>query len=130
MTTVLVTGATGTLGRLFLPHPLAAPYQVRAMSRRAITQVARSAHDPAVTWCRADIVTGDGVDAVSIGDEVFGFAISGGSASGVVASPWARSACVTAATTPAGLRPPSGAAAFDEKQEPRAMAPRGGHPHF
>lgn len=55
MTTVLVTGATGTLGRAAVPALVAAGHEVRAMSR------SHRRPDDAETWVRADLATGQGL---------------------------------------------------------------------
>ncbi len=52
--TVLVTGATGTLGREVLPLAVAAGHRVRALSRH-------DHPDSDVRWHRCDLLTGDGV---------------------------------------------------------------------
>ena len=52
--TVLVTGATGTLGREVLPVAVAAGHRVRALSRH-------NHSDDDVRWHRCDLLTGDGV---------------------------------------------------------------------
>jgi uncharacterized protein YbjT (DUF2867 family) len=54
---ILVTGGTGTLGRLVVPRLLAAGHEVRVLSRRE--------HDPGdgVEFVTGDLATGDGVDA-------------------------------------------------------------------
>jgi len=57
MTTVLVTGGTGVLGRELAPRLARAGYTVRIMSRRA--GQANAAGD--TEWARADLRTGDGV---------------------------------------------------------------------
>ncbi len=63
MTTVLITGASGTLGTQLLAQ---APAQrhLRALSRRerAASAAAHAGTAPA-TWHRADLATGDGLDA-------------------------------------------------------------------
>jgi uncharacterized protein YbjT (DUF2867 family) len=53
---VLVTGATGTLGRRVLPAALAAGHRVSALSRRDRTE------DSAVHWLRGDLLSGAGID--------------------------------------------------------------------
>jgi uncharacterized protein YbjT (DUF2867 family) len=53
--TMLVTGATGTLGRNVLPAAVAAGYPVRAASRR-------DHPDDEVRWHRCDLLTGEGVE--------------------------------------------------------------------
>lgn len=56
---VLVTGGTGTLGRLVVERLSAAGCEAIVLSRRA-----RTAEDPAAsTWCTGDLRTGVGVDA-------------------------------------------------------------------
>jgi uncharacterized protein YbjT (DUF2867 family) len=61
--TVLVTGATGTLGRDVLPAAVAAGHRVRATSRGG-----HRADD--VRWHRCDLLTGYGVDAAVEGVDV------------------------------------------------------------
>jgi uncharacterized protein YbjT (DUF2867 family) len=61
--TVLVTGATGTLGREVLPAAVAAGHRVRATSRR-------EKRDEQVRWYRCDLVTGQGVQAAVDGVDV------------------------------------------------------------
>ena len=67
MTTVLVTGAAGTLGQAFLRSRASASYLVRGMSRRP-----RPGSDAAPTgvWARADLGSGDGLDAAVAGADV------------------------------------------------------------
>lgn len=60
---VLVTGASGTLGRAVVPHLVAAGHEVRGMSRRP-----RPAGD-GVEWVVADLGTGTGVDLAVSGVE-------------------------------------------------------------
>jgi uncharacterized protein YbjT (DUF2867 family) len=60
---VLVTGATGTLGREVLPAAVAAGHHVHAASRRDHS-------DDEVTWRRCDLLTGAGVDEAVDGVEV------------------------------------------------------------
>jgi uncharacterized protein YbjT (DUF2867 family) len=55
--TVLVTGATGRLGKALLPRLAEAGFAVRATSRRA------AAAGGPVEWVRADLTTGDGIAA-------------------------------------------------------------------
>ena len=61
--TVLVTGATGTLGREVLPAAVAAGHRVRATSRHEHP-------DDEVRWHRCDLVTGRGVQAAVDGVDV------------------------------------------------------------
>jgi uncharacterized protein YbjT (DUF2867 family) len=61
--TVLVTGATGTLGRQVLPAAVAAGHRVRATSRH-------EKRDEQVRWHRCDLVTGQGVQAAVDGVDV------------------------------------------------------------
>ncbi|HEY4225041.1 MAG TPA: NAD(P)H-binding protein [Pseudolysinimonas sp.] len=61
MTTVLVTGGTGTLGRLVVPRLLEAGCRVRVLSR-----IAHAAH-PGVEVVQGDLETGAGVDAAVAG---------------------------------------------------------------
>src|SRR5947207_1589928 len=65
MSTILVTGATGTLGREVVSRLRAEGESVRALSRRA------HAGEAGVTWVVADLVSGeelaaavDGVDVI------------------------------------------------------------------
>jgi uncharacterized protein YbjT (DUF2867 family) len=57
MTTVLVTGAAGNLGRHLVRRLVAAGHPVRAISRRP------HAPEPAVEWIQADLTSGDGLAA-------------------------------------------------------------------
>jgi nucleoside-diphosphate-sugar epimerase len=61
MTTILVTGGTGTLGRLLVPRLRAADHAVRVLSR--------SAHQPddGVEFVKGDLATGEGVEAAVAG---------------------------------------------------------------
>ncbi|MGH3385701.1 MAG: SDR family oxidoreductase [Nocardioidaceae bacterium] len=59
---VLVTGASGTLGRTVLPRLLVDGHEVVALSRRD-----RAAED--VTWRRADLATGAGLSDAVVGAE-------------------------------------------------------------
>ena len=61
---VLVTGATGTLGRELVGAATAAGHHVRAMSRRSHVGYT------GVHWSQGDLLTGDGVDAAVDGIEV------------------------------------------------------------
>lgn len=61
---VLVTGATGTLGRRVVPAALAAGHQVYGLSRRDRTD------DTAVQWRRGDLLAGAGVDEAVAGVDV------------------------------------------------------------
>ena len=63
MTTILVTGGTGTLGRLLVPRLRAADHAVRVLSR--------SAHEPedGVEFVKGDLATGEGVEAAVAGAE-------------------------------------------------------------
>ena len=60
---MLVTGATGTLGREVLPVAVAAGHRVRALSRH-------NHSDDDVRWHRCDLLTGAGVDAALQGVDV------------------------------------------------------------
>jgi uncharacterized protein YbjT (DUF2867 family) len=64
MSVVLITGATGVLGRALLARPAAARHQLRAASRRPPTAAAP------VEWVAADLTTGAGLDAALAGAEV------------------------------------------------------------
>ena len=55
---VLVTGATGTLGRRVVPAAVAAGHRVHALSRRD-----RVSDTPDVRWHRGDLLAGAGIDA-------------------------------------------------------------------
>jgi uncharacterized protein YbjT (DUF2867 family) len=57
MTTVLVTGAAGNLGRHLVRRLVAAGHPVRAISRRP------QAAEPGVEWIQADLTNGDGLAA-------------------------------------------------------------------
>lgn len=61
---VLVTGATGTLGRRVLPAALAAGHQIWALSRRDRTE------DSSVHWRRGDLLAGSGIDEALDGVDV------------------------------------------------------------
>jgi uncharacterized protein YbjT (DUF2867 family) len=61
---VLITGATGTLGRHVVAEAAAAGHQVRALSRKNRT----GRHG--VRWYRGDLRTGTGLDAAADGAEV------------------------------------------------------------
>ncbi len=61
---VLVTGATGTLGRKVVGEATAAGHQVRAMSRRSHVGYT------GVHWSQADLSAGSGVDGAVDGIEV------------------------------------------------------------
>src|SRR5215217_3761188 len=61
---VLVTGATGTLGRELVGAATAGGQHVRAMSRRSHVGYT------GVHWSQGDLLTGDGVDAAVDGIEV------------------------------------------------------------
>ncbi len=52
---VLVTGAAGVLGRSLLGRPAAAGYTLRGMGRGATVE--------GIEWTRADLATGEGLDA-------------------------------------------------------------------
>lgn len=59
---VLVTGATGQLGRDFIRAALAANHAVRALSRRE-----RPADESGVEWVKGDLAGGDGLSAACDG---------------------------------------------------------------
>jgi uncharacterized protein YbjT (DUF2867 family) len=73
---VLVTGATGTLGRQVVGAATAAGHQVVALSRRHHVGYTETfpgslrSSPPDVHWHRADLFTGEGVDAAVDGAEV------------------------------------------------------------
>jgi uncharacterized protein YbjT (DUF2867 family) len=58
--TVLITGASGLLGRSLLMHPAASGYHVRAMSRRA-------SGSGGGEWVSANLATGNGLDTAVAG---------------------------------------------------------------
>ncbi len=58
---VLVTGGTGTLGRLVVPRLQAAGHPVRVLSRTAL------AGDDGVEYATGDLSTGEGVEAAVVG---------------------------------------------------------------
>lgn len=60
---VLVTGATGTLGRATVPALVAAGHDVRALSRSTRSEPG------AVVWLRGDLATGDGIAAAVDGTD-------------------------------------------------------------
>lgn len=59
MTRVLVTGGTGTLGRELVPRLVEDGYTVRIMSRRR----SELAPESDLEWARADLASGEGLDA-------------------------------------------------------------------
>jgi uncharacterized protein YbjT (DUF2867 family) len=61
---ILITGATGTLGKQVVGAATEAGHQVRAMSRR------RHVGYTGVHWTQCDLLSGDGVDAAVDGIEV------------------------------------------------------------
>ncbi|WP_055584982.1 SDR family oxidoreductase [Streptacidiphilus griseoplanus] len=63
---VLVTGGTGTLGRIVVRRAAAEGGEVRLLSRRA----APAAAPQGVRWCTADLVSGEGLDAAMEGVSV------------------------------------------------------------
>lgn len=65
MTTILVTGATGTLGRRLVPRLLAGGHEVRALSRRP-----PPSGDDRVAWVTGDLRTGTGLMAALTGVDV------------------------------------------------------------
>nr|WP_090342975.1 NAD(P)H-binding protein [Mycolicibacterium malmesburyense]CRL73660.1 putative nucleoside-diphosphate sugar epimerase [Mycolicibacterium malmesburyense] len=62
--TVLVTGATGTLGHRVVPEAIDAGHDVRALSRKSHVGYT------GVHWAQADLLTGTGLDAALDGIEV------------------------------------------------------------
>lgn len=64
MTRVLVTGATGVLGRALHPRLTSAGFEVRGMSRRDPIR------DPSVQWVQADLRSGEGLDPAVKGVDV------------------------------------------------------------
>jgi uncharacterized protein YbjT (DUF2867 family) len=65
--TVLITGASGMLGRSLLARPAATGYRVRAMSHRAGAARPAAGRSPGTEWVVADLATGDGVEAAVAG---------------------------------------------------------------
>lgn len=63
--TVLITGASGRLGRRLLAHPATNRYQVRAITRR----VPPAPSADGIQWLHADVATGTGLDAAVAGVE-------------------------------------------------------------
>lgn len=63
--TVLLAGATGTLGSALLAQPAASAYRIRAAARR-VPSTGRGD----VEWQRIDIATGEGVEAAVAGVDV------------------------------------------------------------
>lgn len=61
---MLVTGATGTLGRQVVPAAVAAGHSVRGLSRR------ERPDEDGVSWRAGDLMTGEGVDAAVNGAEM------------------------------------------------------------
>ena len=66
MQQVLVTGATGVLGRQLVPRLARAGYAVRVMSRRS----AWPNNDPRVEWIQVDLETGKGLERAVAGVDV------------------------------------------------------------
>jgi uncharacterized protein YbjT (DUF2867 family) len=64
MQPVLVTGGTGTLGRLVVPRLRDAGCEVRVLSRR------RRESDEGIEFVTGDLATGEGIDAAVAGAEV------------------------------------------------------------
>jgi uncharacterized protein YbjT (DUF2867 family) len=62
--TVLITGATGTLGHRVVPEATAAGHQVRALSRRSHVGYT------GVQWAQADLLAKTGIDAAVEGIDV------------------------------------------------------------
>jgi uncharacterized protein YbjT (DUF2867 family) len=62
MATVLITGASGTLGRSLLDRPSASRYGLRALSRRETVD-----DGSPIEWYEGNVMTGDGVDAALAG---------------------------------------------------------------
>ncbi|MFN2564619.1 MAG: SDR family oxidoreductase [Gemmatimonadaceae bacterium] len=67
--TMLITGASGLLGRSLLGRPDAAGHLVRAMSRRGAPRSA-AGQAPNIEWVVADLATGAGLDAAVEGANV------------------------------------------------------------
>jgi uncharacterized protein YbjT (DUF2867 family) len=63
-TSILVTGGTGTLGRLVVPRLREAGCDVRVLSRR------RQEHADGLEFVTGDVATGDGIDAAVEGAEI------------------------------------------------------------
>lgn len=72
---VLVTGGTGTLGRLLVPRLRDAGYDVRVLSRSS--RVHETAHGKGVEFVRGDLLTGEGIDAAVDGAPVILHCASG-----------------------------------------------------
>jgi uncharacterized protein YbjT (DUF2867 family) len=65
---VLVTGATGLLGRSLLGRSAASSYRVRALSRSGRAQAGTASSS--VEWLQGDLVAGSGLDAATDGADV------------------------------------------------------------
>ncbi|MGH3677583.1 MAG: SDR family oxidoreductase [Mycobacterium sp.] len=63
-TSVLITGATGTLGHRVVPEATEAGHRVRALSRR------HHVGYTGIHWQQGDLLTGDGIDAAVDGVDV------------------------------------------------------------
>jgi uncharacterized protein YbjT (DUF2867 family) len=68
MTTILVTGGTGTLGRALVPRLSALGHDVRVLSRRP--QPPPGSPAEAHAWFTGDLRTGEGIDAAASGADV------------------------------------------------------------
>jgi uncharacterized protein YbjT (DUF2867 family) len=71
MALVLLTGATGFVGRALLPALVAAGYSVRGTTR----DVARSPRIPGVSWVRCDVTNGDEVSRALEGTDAAFFLV-------------------------------------------------------
>jgi len=65
MAVVLVTGGTGTLGRVLVPLLVANGHEVRVLSRRSAPSLPDGA-----TPCSGDVRTGEGIEAAVVGADV------------------------------------------------------------
>ena len=69
MATIVITGASGLLGGHLLGAAAAGRHTIRALSRSGSPKGTPADARPNLTWMRADLTTGDGIDAALAGAE-------------------------------------------------------------